>query len=183
MYDSRIELFVAPSAKLSNTYHAFELNSEGRALDFKAELTSAKTVELDFECSFPGVKGVHTTTSQLPDDFPYQHLYLMSVPWRDAGVEWAGSGSDGGSSGGSGRGSEADELTSLQQLVNARDMRVAVLRGEVIEVVGESREGVSYPDTHLWTTAVDPDSPAITFHTTTVFMALQLQRSEQLNLN
>ena len=159
MHDSRVELFVCPTAR-ANRYRAFELNSDGRALDFSAQLTSPHSADLDYSYH-SAVEGRHTPTGELLAGCAYQHLYLLTVPWRDAGVEWKGG---------------AEERTALVERVNAADMRVAVLRGEAVASEGES--GVHYPDTHVWTTAIDSDSPNITFHTTTVFMALQLRLPE-----
>lgn len=159
MHDSRVELFVCPSAA-RNVYHAFELNSAGRALDFKAELTSPTSAQLDFSHSF-SVKGQHTPTSQLPPSYEYDHLYLMTVPWSDVLVEGTG----------------GDESAFMDSL-NARDMRVAVLRGEVVVAAGKDGEAeVQYPHTHCWSTAIDPESPDVTFHTTKVFMAFQLRKA------
>ena len=146
------QLFVCPSST-GSAYVGFELNSAGRALDFVATLTSPTSASLDFSRSFHA-RGSHAATSTLPPSYPFSHLYTLSVPWADLSFE-AGA-----------------DLDAVMQGVNARDMRVAILRGEVVQ--SEDGGGDAEPHAHTWCTAVDPDSADVTFHTTRVFRPLRL---------
>ena len=132
-------------------YRAFELNSAGRALDFTATLTSPTSASLDFTPSFRSY-GTHSPPSSLPPDLPYTQLYTLSIPFSELTIQQPPS---------------ADPAFAAQ--LNERDMRVAVLRGEVVD----TEDGVApYPGTHSWFSAIDPSSTEVTFHTTRVFMAL-----------
>jgi hypothetical protein len=150
-------MFVCPSSSV-NRYFAFELNSAGRALDFVASLTSPVDAELDFTHS-GHARGV---TAAHPQQADYQHLYLLSVPWKDVTE-------------GDSKQPDAAALSAWLDSVNDRDMRIGFFRGEVI-ADDDGNAAAVYPSTHLWQTWIDPDSDRVTFHTTRVFAALNLKQ-------
>ena len=139
-------------------YYAFELNSAGRALDFSATLTSSTSATLDFSRSFHA-RGTHCPTHSLPPSCPHSHLYTLSIPWSDLDLD------------------DSSSPDAVLRGVNARDLRVAILRGEVVDSSDDSG-GVAYPHSHAWSTALDPDSADVTFHTSKVFRPLTLCRRE-----